>query len=259
LATMKIKVLGAHNYAGQNLQMVSLLIDDVLAIDAGALTSDLSPEAQRKIKALLLTHHHYDHIKDVPALAMCLAFGGATTRIYSTPTTLDILARNLMDGEIYPDFRRMPEEKPAVSFTVLEPNKAETIEGYTVLALPVSHSIPTVGYQVIAGDGKTVFYTGDTGPGLADCWRQVAPQLLIIEVTYTDKHIERAYRAKHLTPALLKQELESFKEVRGYFPRVVAIHMTPDFEEEVAAEVAAVAQELDCPIPLAYEGMEISV
>jgi ribonuclease BN (tRNA processing enzyme) len=256
---MKIKVLGAHNYEGQSLRMVSLLIDDVLAIDAGALTPDLSPEAQRKIKALLLTHHHYDHIKDVPALAMCLAFGGATTRIYSTPTTLDILARNLMDDEIYPDFRRRPEQNPTVSFSQIEPYKAETIEGYTVLALPVSHSIPAVGYQVTAGDGKTFFYTGDTGPGLAECWRQVSPQLLIIEVTYSDKHVERAYRAKHLTPALLKQELESFREVRGHLPRVVAIHMTPDFEEEVAAEVAAVAQELDCPIPLAYEGMEISL
>jgi phosphoribosyl 1,2-cyclic phosphodiesterase len=259
LATMKIKVLGAHNYEGQNLRMVSLLIDDVLAIDAGALTSDLSPEAQRKIKALLLTHHHYDHVKAVPTLAMCLAFGGVTTKIYSIPTTLDILARNLMDDEIYPDFRRGPGEKPAVSFNLLEPYKAEVIEGYTVLAVPVNHSISTVGYQVTAGDGKTVFYTGDTGPGLADCWRQVAPQLLIIEVTYSDKHIERANRAKHLTPALLKQELESFKEVRGYLPRVVAIHMTPDFEEQIAAEVAAVAQELDCPIPLAYEGMEISL
>jgi hypothetical protein len=57
----------------------------------------------------------------------------------------------------------------------------------------------------------------------------------------------------------LKQELESFKEVRGHLPQVVAIHMTPDFEEEVSAEVAAVARELNCPIPLAYEGMEISI
>jgi ribonuclease BN (tRNA processing enzyme) len=256
---MNIKVLGAHNYAGQNLKMVSLLIDDVLAIDAGALTSSLPPEAQRKIKALLLTHHHYDHIKEVPALAMCLAFGGATAKIYSIPTTLDVLSRSLMDGEIYPDFRKKPEEKPTVSFNEIEPHKAELIEGYSVLALPVKHSIPAVGYQVTAADGKTVFYTGDTGPGLADCWRQVLPQLLIIEVTYSNKHIERAYRAKHLTPALLKRELESFKEVRGHLPQVVAIHMTPDFEEEVSAEVAAVARELDCPIPLAYEGMEISI
>jgi ribonuclease BN (tRNA processing enzyme) len=256
---MNIKVLGAHNYEGQNLKMVSLLIDNVLAIDAGALTSSLPPEAQRKIKALLLTHHHYDHIREVPALAMCLAFGRVTTRIYSIPTTLDVLGRRLLDDEIYPDFRKVPEHNPTVSVNEIEPHKAELIEGYNVLALPVSHSIPAVGYQVTDADGKTVFYTGDTGPGLADCWRRVSPQLLIIEVTYTDRHTERAYRAGHLTPALLKQELESFKEVRGHLPQVVAIHMTPDYEEEIAAGVAAVAQEMGCPIPLAYEGMEINI
>jgi len=256
---MNIRVLGAHNYEGQNLKMVSLLIDDVLAIDAGALTYSLSPEAQRKIKALLLTHYHYDHIRDVPALAMCLLFGGATTRIYSIPAVFDILDRHLLSGEIYPDFRKEPEQNPTISFNKIEPHKAELIEGYSVLAVPVSHSIPAVGYQVTAADGKTVFYTGDTGPGLADCWRQISPQLLIIEVTYTDEHIERAYRAGHLTPALLKRELESFKEVRGHLPQVVAIHITPDFEEEITAGVAVVAQELDCSITIAREGMEISI
>jgi ribonuclease BN (tRNA processing enzyme) len=256
---MDILVLGAHNCGRHNFKLVSLLIDDVLAIDAGALTSSLSLEEQKKIKALLLTHQHYDRVWDVPALAMSLFLGGATTRIYSIPAALDVLARNLLNDEIYPDFRHKPEQKPTVSFSVIEPHKAELIEGYTVLAVPVSHSVPTVGYQVTAADGKKFFYTGDTGPGLADCWRQISPQLLIIEVTASEKYIEWAIRAGHLTPALLKQELASFQKVKGYLPRVVAIHMNPSLEEEIAAGLAAVAKELDCSITLACEGMEISV
>ena len=239
--------------------MVSLLVDDVLAIDAGAITSSLSLEEQRKIKALLLTHQHYDHVWDVPALAMSLFLGGATTRIYSIPAALDVLARNLLNDEIYPDFRKKPAQNPTLSFSVIEPHKAELIEGYTVLAVPVSHGVPTVGYQVTAADGKAVFYTGDTGSGLAECWRQVSPQLLIIEVTASEKYIEWATRAGHLTPALLKQELASFQEVRGYLPQVLAIHMNPDLEEEIAAEVAAVTQELGCSITFACEGMEINL
>ena len=82
MATMKIRVLGAHNCERQNFRMISLLVDGVLAIDAGALTSGLSLEEQKRIKALLLTHQHYDHVRDVPALAMSLFLGGATTRIY---------------------------------------------------------------------------------------------------------------------------------------------------------------------------------
>lgn len=256
---MNIKVLGAHNCERQSFKMVSLLVDGVLAIDAGALTSGLSLEEQKKIKALLLTHQHYDHVRDVPALAMSLFLGGATTRIYSIPEVLDVLARDLMNNEIYPDFRHKPEHEPTVSFSVIEPNKAVLIEGYTVLAVPVSHSVTAVGYQVSAGDGRAVFYAGDGRPGLADCWRYVSPQLLIIEVTASDEYMDWAADAGHLTPSLLKPELQSFQEVNGYLPRVVAIHMNPSLEEEIAAETAAVAKALGCSITFAYEGMEISI
>lgn len=256
---MKIRFLGAHNCERQNQRLVSLLIDDVLAIDAGALTSSLSLEEQRKVKALLLTHHHYDHVRDIPALAMSLFLGSAATRIYSIPAALDVLARHLLNDEIYPDFRQKPEQNPTLKFTIIEPYKVEVIEGYTVLAVPVNHSVPTVGYQVTAGDGKAVFYTGDTGPGLAECWRHISPQLLIIEVTASDKYAGWAGESGHLAPALLKQELVSFQKVNGYIPRVVVVHMNPDLEEEIAAEIAAVAKELDCSITLAREGMEISI
>ena len=34
----------------------------------------------------------------------------------------------------------------------------------------------------------------------------------------------------HLTPELLKQELVTFRELKGYLPEVVAVHMNPAFE-----------------------------
>ncbi|GAH21991.1 unnamed protein product [marine sediment metagenome] len=81
---MNIQVLGAHNCESQNSKFISLLIDDILVIDAGGLTSSLSFAAQQKIKAILLTHQHYDHIRDVPAIAMNFYLCGATINIYST-------------------------------------------------------------------------------------------------------------------------------------------------------------------------------
>ena len=256
---MNIQVLGAHNCERQNSKFISLLIDDVLAIDAGALTSSLSLEAQQKIKAILLTHQHYDHVKDVPTLAMNLFLSGATTRVYSISAVCDILARHLLNDELYPDFRQKPAPNPTVRFTIIEPHQAEQIEGYTVLAVPVNHSVPTVGYQVTSADGQAVFYAGDTGPGLADCWRHVSPQLLITEVTASDKYTEWAANSGHLTPGLLKQELQSFREVNGYLPRVVAVHMNPALEEEIAAEIAVVAEALGGSITLGYEGMQLNL
>ncbi len=80
---MNIRFLGAHNCEWPKTRLISLLIDDVLAIDAGALTSSLSLEGQQKIKAILLTHQHYDHVRDIPTLAMNLFLSGATTKVYS--------------------------------------------------------------------------------------------------------------------------------------------------------------------------------
>ncbi|GAH80999.1 unnamed protein product, partial [marine sediment metagenome] len=120
---MKIQVLGAHNCESQNTKPTSLLIDDVLMIDAGALTSSLSFEAQLKIKAILLTHQHYDHIRDIPAIGMNARFHETTVNVYSTQAVYDALATHLLNGTIYPHFLEKPEGNPIIKFTVIEPNK----------------------------------------------------------------------------------------------------------------------------------------
>ena len=254
---MDIQVLGAHNCESQDSKLVSLLIDDVLALDAGALTSSLSFPAQQKLKAILVTHQHYDHIRDIPTIAFNLFLRGATINIYSIPTVYEALTTHLLNGRIYSKLLESPQSNPTVKFTIIEPGKSEQIEGYSILAIPVNHSTPTVGYQVTSPDGKIVFYTGDTGPGLADCWKSVSPQLLIIEVTASNRYEEFARESGHLTPGLLEQELAIFREVKGYLPRVGLVHMNPELETEIEAEIAVVARALNSSINLAYEGMQI--
>jgi len=256
---MKIQILGAHNCESQSSKFISLLIDDTLAIDAGGLTSYLSLEAQQKLKALLLTHQHYDHIRDVPAIAMNFFLQGNTINIYSTQTVYDVLSSHLLDGELYPKFLEQPQPEPTVKFTIIKPHKLVHIDGYSILALSVNHSVPSVGYQITSPDGKIVFYTGDTGPGLTGCWQFVSPQLLITEVTAPNKYEEFAKKSGHLTPTLLKQELVSFRELKGYLPQVALVHMNPQLEKEIAGEIAAIAQALGNPITLAYEGMLITL
>ncbi len=256
---MDIHILGAHNCESQNTKFISLLIDDSLVLDAGGLTSSLSFPAQQKLKAILLTHQHYDHIRDVPAIAMNFYLSGATINIYSIFAVYDALAAHLLDGQLYPNFMERPQGNPTIKFTVIEPHQTLQIEGYTIMAVPVNHSVPAVGYQITSPDGRAVFYTGDTGPGLADCWECVSPQLLIIEVTASNRFEEFGRESRHLTPNLLKQELDDFRKLKGYLPQVVLVHMSPGLEEEIKAEIAVVAEELNSPIALGYEGMEINL
>jgi ribonuclease BN (tRNA processing enzyme) len=256
---MNIQVLGAHNCESQSSKYICLLIDNVLAIDAGGLTSSLSFQAQQKLKAILLTHHHYDHIRDIPALGMNLLLHYATINIYSTQSVYDALTTHLLNDKLYPNFLERPEQNPTIKFTIIEPYRIEQIEGYSILAIEVNHSVPTVGYQVTSPQGKTIFYTADTGPGLADCWKYVSPQLLIIEVTASNRFEEFAKQSGHLTPNLLKQELITFQQLKGYLPQVVTVHMSPNVEKEIEVEIAVVAKELDNSINLAHEGMQLNL
>jgi ribonuclease BN (tRNA processing enzyme) len=256
---MKIQFLGAHNCESLETRLVSLLVDDILALDAGGLTSGLSFSAQLKLRAILLTHQHFDHIRDIPTLAMNFFLHRASINIYSIPPVFDTLKAYFLNDKLYTNFLERPTRKPTLKFTVLEPLKPVQIEGYSILAVPVSHSHPAVGYQITAHDGKALFFTGDTGPGLAECWQQVSPQLLITEVTASSRYDAFGRESGHLTPNLLKQELIVFRKLKGYLPEVATVHMNPDLEAEIARELAAVAEELHATITLAREGMELEL
>jgi len=252
---MKIRILGAHNMESKDTRYMSLLIDDVLAIDAGALTSTLSLTEQQKLKAVLVTHQHYDHMHDIPALGMNFYVQDNTLDIYGAKAVYNVLTAHLLNDTIYPNYLTKPEKKPSLRFTEMEAGKAVNVAGYMVLTVPVTHAYPTTGYQVTSADGKKVFYSGDTGPSLADAWRQISPDLMIIEVTMLNKWREFALQTGHLTAELLKQELDSFREIKGYLPQVVLVHMNPLDEKVIKSEVAAAAGALKTSIRFGHEGM----
>jgi ribonuclease BN (tRNA processing enzyme) len=256
---MDINLLGAHNLESRDTGFTCLVVDDVLAIDAGGLTANLSFPAQRNLKTILLTHQHYDHIKDIPAIAINLYASGDTISVYGTREVHDELASHLFDGKLYPNFMERPPEKPAVRFIEVKPYQSQKVEGYEILPVPVRHSVPAVGYQLASPDGKVIFHTGDTGPGLEECWQHVAPQLLIIEVTLPNDREEFALEAGHLTPALLKQEMLYFQKNRGYLPRIVTAHMNPELQEEIETQLGEVAEALGHPITPGYEGMRLTL
>lgn len=254
---MKIQILGAHNIESRESRCMSLLIDDILAIDAGALTSSLSQAAQQKLKAVLLTHQHYDHIRDIPALGMNFYLYEKTMDIYATRPTYNVLTAHLLNDIVYPDYTTKPPEKPSLRFRELQAGKEEIIAGYKILPVAVNHAVPTVGYQITSADGKKVFYTADTGPDLTDAWRQIVPDLLISEVTALNKYDDFARQTGHLTPKLLQKELESFREIKGYLPQIVLVHINPLDEKSIKSEIEEVASVLNTKIRFGREGMRL--
>jgi len=256
---MNITILGAHNTESKETGLVTLLIDDILAIDAGALTSSLSFDAQLKLKAILLSHQHYDHIRDIPAIGMNIFLRQKSLNVYGTQPVYQTLRAHFLNGAVYSNFLEEPSDNPTIIFNYLKARQEITIEEYRVVPVPVDHSKPTIGFQITSAEGKTMFYTSDTGPGLVNVWQQVEPQLLIIEVTAPNRWEDSAIERKHLTPSLLRNELLSFRDIRGYLPRVITVHMNSVEEKAIAEEIAEVAGDLKADISLGYEGMMIQL
>ena len=258
---MEVQILGAHQLELKGARLTSLLIDGTLVVDAGGLTSALSLTEQKKIKAVLLTHHHFDHTRDLVTLAANAGYyWQGQLEVYALRYTLDIVTTCLLDGKIYTNFLEYPsKEKPTLILEAIEPYIRKTIAGYDVLAVPVKHSVPTVGYQITSSDGKSLFYTSDTTVGIFNHWQYVYPQLLIAEVIGPNKYGDWLKKAGHLSAELLKEELTQFRQLKGYLPRVIIIHIGNLFEQEIKEEVAQVAQELAADISLGYEDMRVSL
>ncbi len=256
---MKIKLLGAHNCETRDYRHTCLVIDEVLAIDAGSLTASFSMEQQVNLKAVLLSHQHYDHIRDIIALGTNLFHSGKSTDIYTTSQVAGVLKEHFFESGIYRNLIAIPEGNPTLRMNIIEPETSFTVGGYRVEALKVNHSAFTTGFSVTDSEGKQCFYTSDTGPGLAEVWKKVQPQLLIIEVTETSASSEFFRKAGHLTPRLLEEELLSFQSIKKYLPDVVTVHMSPAMEAAISRELRDVAGKLGGWITPGFEGMEIEL
>jgi ribonuclease BN (tRNA processing enzyme) len=254
-----IRFLGIHNVESKDSKLVTFLIDEILAIDAGSVASELTFTEQLKIRAILLSHGHYDHIREVPAFAFSNA--SRLTRIFGSQETMQILSAHLLDGVIYPNFTDHNSflGRAALELCPLQLSEPKNIEGYRVQALPVNHLIPAVGFEITSSEGKKIFFTGDTSPGLSNIWKQISPELLITDVAFPNRMEKVANDAGHLCPQMLKRELIEFHHIRGYLPTVVPIHLNPHFESEVIEELRVIAQELGFPIKMVSEGDQLIV
>ena len=256
---MELRILGAHNMESKDTRMESHLIDGVLALDAGGLTRSLTFEEQRGIRAVILSHRHFDHVRDLLPLGIGLRGQGGTVDVYAIEDTIEFVTDKLLDGSLYPDFLSTPSpENPVFRLHTVEFLQEFKVLDYTAMAVPVPHAVPAAGFQISSGDTK-LFYTGDAGEGLSGAWEHVSPGALLTEVTFGNENKERAAAAGHLTPHLLEEALAVFKDRWGYLPRVIVAHMNPPWEAVIRRELAEVEHRLGIEILISKAETKVDI
>lgn len=244
---MQIRVLGCHGAdclvdgteRSVRQESCGFLIDNSVLLDGGTIGTRLTLAEQRRIRFVLLSHLHFDHIKGLPLLADNLAewFIEPVT-IAATDPVLQGLRDHVFNGTVYPNFFELPNRgNPVLRAHVLHPGKSVVLGHLEVIPIAVNHTVPTVGY-VVKDDDAALLYSGDTYE-TEEIWHLggTTPNLkaAFIESSFPDELGRLAQTSKHLTPSLFLKEFQ--KLTRPNLP-VYAYHMKPPYQAQIKEEIS---------------------
>ena len=237
---MQLRVVGCHGGETPKHRTCAFLLDERLAIDAGSLTSGLDLPLQYKLEAVLVSHSHLDHVRDLATIADNRAqYGCPPLQVVGTKTTLDVLRKHFFNDLLWPDFAAIPSKKePTIAYKALKPEVRVEVAGFGVKAVAVSHTIDTSAF-IVDKDGAAVAYSGDTGP-TERLWTVLNEEkdlrALLMEVSFPNEQQRIATLSGHHTPQTLVKDLEKY--VRPKDLPTLLYHIKPAFQREVEKQCA---------------------
>ena len=237
---MDLRVIGCHGGETPKHRTSAFVVDDRLAIDAGSLTSGLDLKAQCALEAVLVSHAHLDHVRDLATLADNRNQNRTQPLVVAgTKATIGVLRKHFFNGLLWPDFSRIPSvRKPAVRFLELSLEKTVTIAGYRVQAIGVNHTIDTSAFTV-SRKGQALAYSGDTGP-TDRLWEVLnqTPDLraLLMEVSFPNGESRLAHVSGHHTPETLARDLAKLEAPLAKELPILLYHIKPSFQATVERE-----------------------
>ena len=235
---MKIRILGASGGICAHARTTSILVDHDILIDAGTGVGDLTLEEMRAIDHVFLTHSHLDHVTMLPFMLDTVGASRALpVRVHAQEATLATLRQHLFNGELWPDFSRIPTpEAPFMAYHVLSAGGEITLNRRRVRSIPVTHAVPAVGYLLSDAKGSLAF-SGDTTT-TEEFWKVLSAtgdlRHVIIETSFLDADEELSRISKHLCPSMLAGELKKLKPG----PQVHITHLMPGREDDIMREIA---------------------
>jgi len=237
---VKLRVLGCSGGELPRHRTTCFLVDGRLAIDAGALTATLPLRQLARVDDVILTHSHFDHVKDVPLAAdLLIGLRRRPLRVHASTECAETLRDSVFNGRLWPDFTRLPSRShPVVEIRPFVPGRSFRAGRYRVDSVKVHHPVESVGF--VLSDGKaSIAVSGDTGPTTA-FWRRVNAEkrlrALLVEMSFPNAMQQLADLSGHLTPNTLARELSKVK--RNGYP-VYLYHLKPAFAAALRRDLGA--------------------
>jgi cAMP phosphodiesterase len=227
----------SQGHATSEQRLTCFLIDDCVAVDAGSLALAATSEQRKKIRDIIVTHPHMDHIASLPIFIDDLfPTLKSPIRIHATQVVIDLLERDIFNWNVYPRFSELKNDYGPVIEYIPIPAQEFKVAHLSVKAVAVNHIVPTVG--LVVSDGRrTVAFSSDTSE-TQEFWNIInrAPSLqaLLIEASFPNSMSELAEVSRHFTPASLQRELGKLNH-KGV--DILAVHIKAAYRKVIIDEL----------------------
>ncbi len=197
---------------------------------------------------LLLTHHHLDHISDLPALMKARWLAGEESLTIAGPEGTEALVDGLLDVHEY------MQDRLELSICELDPGDGPfEIAGFDIEAMETRHSMDCLAYR---------FQTTDSGPpfvfsGDSEAFSELiefadGAAVLAHDCSFPDD----VDVSNHPTPKTLGKTLADADAEIG---RVYLTHLYPHTEGRHEEMLDSIADAYDGDVRFAYDGLSISL
>lgn len=241
---MKIQLLpstfDAQGHATLEQRLTCFLIDDCVAVDAGSIAIALNSDQRERVRDIIVTHPHMDHIASLPIFIDDLyPTLEEPLRIYATQEVIHLLERDVFNWNVYPRFSDLKNDfGPVMKYIPIPVNEVFQVAHLKVVAVPVNHIVPTVGLVVTDGQSSVAF-SSDTYQ-TDDFWKVVNAtkhlDALLIEASFPDEMAKLAEVSRHFTPASLDKEL---KKLNHNGMDILAVHLKPTHRDTIIRQLNA--------------------
>jgi len=235
---VKVRIIPSTHDGNQQL-LTSYVINETLAVDAGALAIGLSTEEQLKLRGIVITHTHLDHIFSLPFMLLNLWEDvKEPIQLFATAADFAALKRYIFNSRVWVSFDVLKNDNgPFVVHRKYRAGESFEVDGLKLTALPVSHTVLTHGI-LIEDDEVAVLFTSDTG-ATTHIWKTANScdklKAVFIDLSFPNRLTELAKVSRHHSPETLREEIS---KVRSDI-QIFGVHLKVPYRERIVEEIVA--------------------